>query len=139
MLWLSVCAIRLWLLLLAIPRLILAGLMVLEAAKYRGHHMSLYLMELPGAPIGWGVIMLGALITAALVQIPVLFGFNAAIGVLISAAVRKKAMAGFARVVVITAEIGLFGLAYRALQSLLTADPTLTLPGETPGYGSIYS
>jgi hypothetical protein len=111
------------LLLLMVPRALFVGLMLIDIAGYQGHYLNLYMTGSPSpVPLGAAVIMLAALATAVLIQFPVLIGLNAAIGVLISAALRKRPMAALARIIVLGGEFGLFGLAFHALQNMLDAN-----------------
>ncbi len=114
---------RHWLLLLLGPRILFAGFMWLQLGDYQGHHLDLYATEItPQVPSGVAVMMLAALVITQLIQIPVLLGLNAAIGMLISAAFRKSALAGLVRTGTFAAELGLFGLVFPALLELLNAD-----------------
>jgi hypothetical protein len=123
---------RTLLVLLIVPRVLLAGLMLVDVAGYQGHRLDFYATWAPSpVPLSVAVIALAALTFAALIQLPVLIGLNAALGVLISAAFRRQAVAGLARVVVFAAEIGLFGLALRALRSTLESDPGGLAAGRT--------
>jgi hypothetical protein len=111
------------LLLLKVPRALFAGLMLIDIAGYQGHCLNLYMMGSPSpVPLGAAVIMLAALATAVFIQFPVLIGLNAAIGVLSSAAFRKRQLAALARVIVFGGEFALFGLAFHALQNMLDAN-----------------
>jgi hypothetical protein len=115
---------------LMVPRVLFAGIMLIDMASYRGHYLNLYMAGSPSpVPLSVSVIMLAALTTAALVQFPVLIGLNAAIGVLISAAFRKREIAGLARIVVFAGEIALFGLAFQAMRSALESDPRAYVTG----------
>jgi hypothetical protein len=123
---------RPFLLLLMMPRVLFAGLLLLDVTAYQGHHLDLYTAGIAAeVPPGLAVITLAALTMAALIQLPVLIGLNAAIGALISAAFRKQAVAGLARMAVFAGEIGLFGLAFQAMQSALENDPRVYAAGHT--------
>jgi hypothetical protein len=120
----------LWLLM--VPRVLLAGLLLVDVAGYQGHYLDLYMTGIPSpVPLSVAVIMLATLTTAALIQFPVLIGLNAALGVLISAAFQKRAVAGLALTAVFAGEIGLFGLAFHAIHSALESDPGAYAAGHT--------
>jgi hypothetical protein len=108
---------------LMVPRMLFAGIMLTDIAGYQGHYLNLYISGSQSpVPLSVAVIMLAALATAVLIQFPVLIGLNAAIGVLISAACRKRPVAALTRVIVFSGEFGLFGLAFHALQNMLDAN-----------------
>jgi hypothetical protein len=103
------------LLLLIVPRLLFAGLMLVDVTRYGGYHLDLYLYGItPHVPLEVAVILLAALMTAALVQLPIWIGLNAALGLLISTAFHHRTTIFAARLAVLIAEIALVALALQS-------------------------
>ncbi len=66
-------------------RLIFAVFMLVDVTREHGTYLDLYRSGItPAVPLEGAVLLLAALITAALLQFPVLLGLNAAIGLLIA-------------------------------------------------------
>jgi hypothetical protein len=88
------------LILLTAMRLVFAGLMVADLTDYQGYRLDLYISGItPEVSPEVALILLAALMTAALLQFPVLVGLNAAVGLLLSAAFRRRGVASLARLV----------------------------------------
>jgi hypothetical protein len=123
--WAAVFYQMRWLLaLLIIPRVLFAILMLDDLTLHNGYHLDLYVTGItPDVPLEVAVIMLAALMTATLLQLFVLLGLNAAIGLLISALFNNRTATMAARAVVFAVEIGLFALALRLGAGVLDADP----------------
>jgi hypothetical protein len=116
-------------LLVIVPRLLFAGLMLVDVTRDGGYHLDLYLYGItPGVPLEIAVIMLGALMTAALLQFPVLLALNAALGLLISTTFNKRAAAITARLAVLIAEIAVVTLALNTGGDTLQHNPLPPAP-----------
>ena len=108
---------------LLVPRVVFAGLMLADLTHHQGHTLDFYLMGVtPELPPAAGVILLAALLTAVLLQLPVLLGLNAAIGLVIAATAVRGGAALLARVLVLAAEIAIFGLALTGGLRMLDAE-----------------
>jgi hypothetical protein len=117
--------------LVIVPRVLFAGLMLVDATRDGGYHLDLYLYGItPGVPLEIGVIMLAALMTAVLLQFPVLLALNAALGLLISTAFNKRAAAIAARLAVLIVEITLVTLALNMGWDTLQHNPLPPAPIE---------
>ena len=117
---------------LMVPRVLFAGLMLIDIAGYQGHYLNLYMAgSRSPVPLSVAAIILAALAAASLFQFPVLIGLNAAIGVLLSAAFRKRSMAALARVIVFGGEIALFGLAFQVMQDAPHRNLRMSVSGHT--------
>jgi fumarate reductase subunit C len=119
------------LLLVIVPRLLFAGLMLVDVTRDGGYHLDLYLYGItPGVPLEIAVIMLAALMTAALLQFPVLLALNAALGLLISTTFNRQAATVTARLAVLIAEIALVALALNTGWDTLQHNPLPPAPIE---------
>ncbi len=109
------------LILLVLPRLFFAARMLAGVADYQGYHIDLYITGItPEVPLEGAVILLAALMTAALVQIPVLVGLYAALGVLLSARVHRRGVMLLLRVMGVLAHLVVVGLALEAGSHVLS-------------------
>ncbi len=107
---------------LLVPRVVFAGLMLADLTHYQGHALDFYLMGIiPDLPLAAGVVLLAALMTATLLQLPVLLGLNAAIGLVMASTVTPGRVALAVRVAVLAAEIAIFGLALSGGMRVLDA------------------
>jgi hypothetical protein len=112
------------LLLLMLPRLVFAGLMLVDVTGYGGFHLDVYLYGItPDVPLGVAVISLAALMAAVLLELPVLVGLNAALGLLISTVIHQRAAVFAARIAVLIAESALVALALQAGGHVLDRNP----------------
>jgi hypothetical protein len=117
---------------LMLPRVLFVGLMLIDVARYQGHYVNLYTAgSPPPVPLSVAVIMLAAWTAAVLVQFPVLIGLNAAIGVLISAAFRRRPVADLARVIVFGGEIALFRLTLQVMRDAPHRSLRMPVAGHT--------
>jgi hypothetical protein len=130
--WAAVFYQMRWLLaLLLIPRVMFAGRMLADLTEHNGYQLDLYLSGItPQVPLEIGVIMLAALMTAALLQVLVLVGLNAAVGLLISALFDRRGATLLARLLVFLVEVAVFGLALRAGHTVLDGDPLALAAGD---------
>ncbi len=121
------------LVILLVPRLLFAGQMLIDLTDYQGHHLDLYMMGItPDLPVEIGVLMLAAFVTAALLQLLVAVGLNAAIGLLISTVFRSQQMALLVQVLALLAQAVVFGLSLAAGLSVLDQEPGYaSLTGQT--------
>lgn len=113
-----------WLLLiLIVPRLLFAGMMLADLTDYQGYHLDLYIVGItPEVPVEAAILLLAALLTAALLQVLVMFGLNAALGLVISAYFGRQGRALLARLVVLGVEIVVLGLAFMRGAVVLNAE-----------------
>ncbi|MBI5959052.1 MAG: hypothetical protein HY866_09975 [Chloroflexi bacterium] len=75
-------------------RLIFAGLMLIDLTRYQGYYLDFYVDGVePAVNINVAVGLVGALLAASLLQFPVWIGLNAALGLLLSTLVRRRATA----------------------------------------------
>jgi hypothetical protein len=112
--------------LLMIPRVIFIGLMLVDVTDFEGYHLDLYLSgTTPEVPLEVAVIMLAALMTAALLQFPVLIGLNAAFGLLIAARLRHTLAVFMARFILVIVEIIGVWLALKAGWQVLNPGPSI--------------
>ena len=114
--------------LVMIPRVLFAGLMLVDVARDGGYHLDLYLFGItPAVPLEIAVIILAALMTAALLQFPVLLALNAALGLLISTT-SKRTAAVAVRFALLIAEIMLVTLALQKGWNTLQYNPLPPAP-----------
>jgi hypothetical protein len=112
------------LLMLMVLRLVFAGLMVENVTGYEGYHLDVYLHGItPDVPLGVAVVSLAALMTAALLELPVLVGLNAALGLLISTVFFHRTAVFAARIAVLLVEIVLVAVALQAGWHVLDRNP----------------
>ncbi len=98
---------------LVIPRVIFVGAMLVDLTDYQGYHLDLYLTGItPDVPVEAGVLLLAALMTAGLLQVLVLVGLNAALGLVISAYIERRGAALLARLTVLVVEGTLIALTF---------------------------
>ncbi|HVO70868.1 MAG TPA: hypothetical protein VMT24_12530 [Aggregatilineaceae bacterium] len=106
-------------------RLIFAGLMLADLTDYQGYRLELSISGItPQVSSEAAVILLAALLTAALLQLPVLIGLNAAVGLVLSTAFRRRGLTSLARLVGFLGMSGGLLLCLSAGQSVL--DSTYT-------------
>jgi hypothetical protein len=119
--WAAVFYQMRWVLILLIAmRLIFAGLMLTDLTDYQGYRLDLAISGItPEVSPEAAVILLAALLTAALVQLPVLIGLNAAIGLVLSAAFRRQGVTALVRLVAFLGMSGGLLLCLSAGQSVL--------------------
>lgn len=123
--------LRVSLLLLIVPRLIFAGLMLVDVTRDGGYHLDLYLYGItPAVPLEIAVISLAALMTAALLQFPVLLALNAALGLLISTVFSNRVAVITARLTVLIVEVALAVLALQLGWDTLEHNPLPPAPVE---------
>ena len=110
-----------WLLvLLLVPRLLFTGLLLIDLGDNQGYTLDLYVTGItPDVPLEVAILLLAALMTVALMQIPVLVGLNSAIGLLLAVSTNNRTLALIVRVVVVLAEMALVALALGAGQDVL--------------------
>lgn len=115
-----------WLLLLImIPRLMLLGLLLVDltGCHYCFRDLSAIAITPSVSPV-FGIVLLAAFVTAALLQILVVVGFNAALGMFISVICRKQAQAQLVRLITLMIQLGLMGLALFAGKGVLDGEST---------------
>jgi hypothetical protein len=117
------------LLLLIAARVLFAGLMIADVTRDGGYHVDQYVYGItPAVSLEIAVTTLAALMTAALLQFPVLLAFNAALGLVIPTTFGKPATAAAARAIVVLAEILLFIFALRMGWGTLEYNPLPPAP-----------
>lgn len=105
-------------------RLLFAGQMLIDLMDYQGRHLDLYMMGItPELPVEAGVILLAAFLTAALLQLLVAVGLNAAIGLLISTVFRSQQMALMVQILALLVQAAIFGVALVVGLSVVDQDP----------------
>ncbi len=83
--------LRWFLLLLIGARVLLTGLMLIDVTDYQGYHLDLYIIGItPDVSLEVAVLLLAAFMAAALLQVVVLVGLNAALGLLIAVAIENR-------------------------------------------------
>lgn len=105
--WAAVFYQMRWLLVLLIaPRVLFAAWMLAGVTDYQGYHIDLYIMGItPDVPLEGAVILLAAMMTAALAQVPVLIGLYAAVGVLLSAGFHRRGVMLIVRVMLVLVHV----------------------------------
>jgi hypothetical protein len=113
------------LVLLIVMRVVFAGLMLADLTDFQGYRLDLYISGIrPEVSSEVAVILLAALMTAALLQFPVLIGLNAAVGLVLAAAFRRRSMTSLVRLAAFVLVSGGLILCLSAGQSVL--DSTYT-------------
>lgn len=86
--------VRLILIVVVVARLIFAGLVLVDLTRYQGYYLDFYVDGVtPAVNINLAVGLVGALLASSLLQFPVWVGLNAALGLLLSTLVRRRATA----------------------------------------------
>jgi hypothetical protein len=110
---------------LIIPRLIIAGQMLVDLTDYQGYHLDLYIDGItPEVSLEVAIVLLAAFMTAALIQPFVMIGLNAAIGLFLSTVFRSRPITIIAQVVIVLIEFFLSAAALSAGWTVLNTDPT---------------
>jgi len=124
--WAAVFYQMRWALALLIAmRVVFAGLMLADLTDFQGYRLDLYISGIrPDVSPEVAVILLAALMTAALLQFPVLVGLNAAVGLVLSAAFRRRGMTSLVRLAAFLLVSGGLIVCLSAGQSIL--DSTYT-------------
>ncbi|MBN2303525.1 MAG: hypothetical protein JXQ72_03560 [Anaerolineae bacterium] len=123
--WLAALYRLRWLLIALIaPRIVFAGIMLADMTDYQGHMLDLHMTGITpdGMPLEAGIILLAALMTAALLQVVVLTGLNAAVGLVIAAYFEKRAARFIAQTVAVMVQVGGIALAIAGGQFVLDGD-----------------
>jgi hypothetical protein len=122
--------LRWFLVVLVGARLMFTGLMLIDLTDYQGYHLDLYIIGItPDVSLEVAVLLLAAFMAAALLQIVVLIGLNAALGLLIAVAVENRNARMLAYTVVLIAEWGIWYWSMGAGKSVLDSDPTTLATG----------
>lgn len=114
--------------LLMLPRIVFAGMMLADLTDYQGYHLDLYISGItPAVSIEVAVLLLAAFMTAALLQVMVMVGLSASIGLAISAMFSNRGTITVARLIVLTLLVALFMGSFQVGQATLDgSDPFYT-------------
>jgi hypothetical protein len=123
-----------WILALLIgARLLFIGLMLVDLTKNEGDYLELYTFGItPDISLEAAVLLLAAFMAAVLLQIAVVMGLNAALGLLIAVVVHSRNMRALTYGVVVVVEWSVWGWALRAGKRLLDGDPAALVAHNIP-------
>jgi hypothetical protein len=116
--------LRWFLVLLVGARVVFVGLMLFDVTDYQGYHLDLYIIGItPHISLEVAVLLLAAFMAAAILEIVVLIGLNAALGLLIAVAVENRNVRMLVYAFALLVEGSIWGWAIRAGKRVLEGDP----------------
>lgn len=116
--------LRVPLVVLTITRVIFAVLMLVDVTQYEGYHLDMYLYGItPDMPLEVAILLLAALMTALLLQVLVLAGLNAAVGLFLASVFHNRMTLLTVRFIALITEIVILALALRAGWHVLDDNP----------------
>ncbi len=105
-------------------RIIFAGTMILDATGEQGHLIDLYAQGItPAVSVEAAILLLAAQIVYALLAVPVLLGCYAAVGLLLAALIRHRAILNVARIGLVIGQFVLLIVGLNSGSLVLEADP----------------
>lgn len=97
------------LILLMVARVVFVGLMLADLTKYQGYHLDLYTTGItPEVSIEAAILLLAAMMTAGLLQLLVMVGLCAALGLWISALVQRRGLVPLVRLAILVIALMVF-------------------------------